>query len=288
MKILQQGEKGDEVFFLQRLLTKNYPSIKPDGDFGKLTEAAIKKFQKNSNLLVDGIVGEATFTALEAKFAPNVLGTDVYRHDATENEAFWQDMEAKYWFCFVKSSQGSTRTDTRFAEHFEGLKTRTLLRGAYHFPHLLNDDVAGEVNCFLNACKEGGLNWADKGVLPPVYDVEPVTEKQALEFPAQSKVIVARMKKWLQLVEKKTGRVPIIYTSKRVWDELLNSPKGFERYSLWVANYGQMEKPKMPSTWQAYAFWQFTDKGTIGEKTGFDVNRLGIGLSDLLALGGYN
>lgn len=287
MKILQKGSKGDEVLFLQRVLKKNYPSIVLDGDFGKVTEAAVKKFQKISNLAIDGIVGSITFDALSAKFAPDVFGTDVYRYDATDKDTFWEDLEKNYWFCFVKSSQGNTKTDPRFAEHFAGLKERTILRGAYHFPLLLNDDVAGEVNCFLNACKEGGLNWTDKGVLPPVYDVEPLTEKQATEFPKQRKAIVTRMKKWLELVEKKTGRVPIIYTSQRVWDELLGSPKGFERYSLWVANYGTMEKPKMPSTWKAYAFWQFTDKGTIGGVKGFDVDKLGVTLADLLAMGGY-
>lgn len=287
MEILQKGNKGDEVLFLQRLLRKNYPSVEPDGDFGKATEAAVKKFQKISNLLVDGLVGPVTFDALSAKYAPDVFGTDIYRYDATEKDPFWEDLEKNYWFCFVKSSQGNSKTDPRFAEHFAGLKKRTILRGAYHFPLLLNPDVAGEVNCFLNACKEGGLNWTDKGVLPPVYDVEPLTEKQAEEFPKQRKDIVARMKKWLELVEKKTGRVPIIYTSQRVWDELLGSPKGFERYSLWVANYGTMEKPKMPSTWKAYAFWQFTDKGTIGGVKGFDVDKLGVTLADLLAMGGY-
>lgn len=287
MEILQKGSKGDEVLFLQRLLKKNYPSIEPDGDFGKITEAAVKKFQKISHLDVDGIVGPVTFNALSAKFAPDVFGTDVYRYDKTEKKDFWEDLEKNYWFCFVKSSQGSSKTDPRFAEHFAGLKERTILRGAYHFPLLLNPDVVGEVNCFLNACKAGGLNWTDPGVLPPVYDVEPLTEKQADEFPNQRKAIIPRMKKWLELVEKKTGRVPIIYTSQRVWDELLGSPKGFERYSLWVANYGTMEKPKMPSTWKGYAFWQFTDKGTIGGGKGFDINKLGVTLSDLLTMGGY-
>lgn len=287
MKIIQKGDKGDEVLFLQRLLQKLYPSIVPDGDFGNMTDTSVKKFQKAHKLTVDGIVGDKTFDALSAKAVPKVLGTDVYRHDATDKPAFWQDLEKNYWFCFVKSSQGADRYDPRFKEHIEGLKKATILRGAYHFPLLLNTDVLGEVNCFLDACKKGGINWKDKGVLPPVYDVEPLTEKQAKLFPAESKNIAVRMKKWLETVEKKTGRKPIIYTSRRVWDELLKSPKGFERYSLWVANYGTMEKPKMPSTWKGYAFWQFTDKGTIGGSKGFDVNTLGIELKDLLAMGGY-
>ncbi len=288
MKILQKGDKGDEVLFLQRLLKKLYSTITTDGDFGNITDSFVKKFQKTNKLEVDGIVGSITFDVLSTKAAPSILGTDIYRHDATTTKAFWDDMESNYWFCFIKSSQGSTWTDARFAEHFARFKELTILRGAYHFPNLLSDNVTEEANCFLDSCKSGGLNWKEKGVLPPVYDVEPLNETQAKQFPAQSKNITARMKKWLETVEKKTGRTPIIYTSRRVWDELLLSPKGFNKYPLWVANYGtNLKEPKLPSIWKNYAFWQFLDKWTIGGVKGFDVNRLGMPLKDLLKMGGY-
>ncbi len=288
MKTLQKGDKGDEVLFLQRLLNKLYPSVEPDGDFGNITDAAVKKFQKANGLLVDVLVGPKTFDALCAKAAPKMLGTDIYRHDATDNDAFWQDLEDNYWFCFVKSSQGSDLADVRFAEHIADLKQATILRGAYHFPLLLNTNVTQEVSFFLETCKNAGLDWKEKGVLPPVYDVEPLTETQAAKFPSQSTYIKARMKNWLEAVEKKTGRTPIIYTSRRVWDQLLKSPQGFERYPLWVANYGDnLTEPKMPSIWKKYAFWQFTDRGTIGGIKGFDVDRSGMSLVDLLKMAGY-
>jgi lysozyme len=288
MKILQNGDKGDEVLFVQRLLKKVYPSITIDSDFGNKTEEFVKRFQKTNNLLNDGIVGPLTFEALSQKAARNVLGTDVYRHDETSTEAFWQDVERNYWFCFIKASQGSEWTDPRFAEHSARFKDLKILRGAYHFPDLLSSDVPGEVNCFLNSCKNGGIDWKEQGVLPPVYDVEPLNEIQAKEFPSQSKSITSRMKKWLETVEKKTGRTPIIYTSRRVWDELLLSPQGFDKYPLWVANYGtSLKEPKLPSIWKTYAFWQFLDNWTIGGVKGFDVNRLGIALKDLLKMGNY-
>ena len=288
MKMLKKGDKGDEVLFVQRLLKKLYPTIVLDSDFGNITDSFVKKFQKTNKLLVDGIVGSMTFDVLSAKAAPNVLGTDVYRHDETGTDAFWQDVESNYWFCFVKASQGSGWTDPRFVEHAARLKDLKILRGAYHFPNLLSSDVTGEVNCFLDSCKNGGINWKDQGVLPPVYDVEPLNETQAKQFPSQSKNITARMKKWLETVEKKTGRTPIIYTSQRVWDELLLSPQGFDKYPLWVANYGtNLTQPKLPSIWKTYAFWQFLDDWTIGGVNGFDVNRLGIPLKDLLKMGGY-
>ncbi|MBL7816133.1 MAG: peptidoglycan-binding protein [Saprospiraceae bacterium] len=288
MKTLQKGDRGDEVIFLQRLLQKINPSLVIDGDFGSITDTMVRKFQKANKLLVDGIVGTITFDILCKKTVTNVLGTDIYRHDATDNDDFWNDLEKNYWFCFVKASQGKDWTDPRFAEHFQELKASTILRGAYHFPLLLNADVTKEVNCFLNSCKEGGVDWKEKGVLPPVYDVEPLTEGDAQKLPSQSRNIAIRMKKWLDAVETKTGRTPIIYTSKRVWDELLKSPLGFERYSLWVANYGaNLTTPKLPSTWKSYAFWQFSEDWTIGGHKGFDVNRINITLKDLLKMAGY-
>jgi hypothetical protein len=57
--VLQLGSKGQIVARLQSAL-----GIPPDGVFGKTTEAAVKKFQQNNGLVVDGIVGRKTFEVL--------------------------------------------------------------------------------------------------------------------------------------------------------------------------------------------------------------------------------
>ena len=62
--ILKIGSKGQDVINLQTKLQKlGYP-IKIDGDFGPKTEDAVKLFQRNKGLTVDGIVGKGTFEAL--------------------------------------------------------------------------------------------------------------------------------------------------------------------------------------------------------------------------------
>ena len=64
-KILKLGSKGQDVVDLQTKLQKlGYPLKDIDGDFGLETENAVKLFQKNKNLTVDGIVGKGTFEAL--------------------------------------------------------------------------------------------------------------------------------------------------------------------------------------------------------------------------------
>jgi len=66
--ILKKGDKGSAVKKLQQdLMTLGY-SLAPygaDGDFGKVTEEAVKKFQKDHNLKVDGIAGPQTLGKIE-------------------------------------------------------------------------------------------------------------------------------------------------------------------------------------------------------------------------------
>lgn len=58
---LKKGSKGDEVKILQQFLTDNqYLNDKIDGVFGPVTESAVKKFQTEYKITVDGIVGGNT------------------------------------------------------------------------------------------------------------------------------------------------------------------------------------------------------------------------------------
>ena len=62
---LSVGSKGSEVKTLQELLKNNgYADLAVDGDFGSKTQAAVKDYQQNNGLSVDGIVGTNTWGAL--------------------------------------------------------------------------------------------------------------------------------------------------------------------------------------------------------------------------------
>ena len=65
---LRKGSKGQAVTELQTMLLKlgyDLGSWGVDGDFGKDTEAAVRRFQQEHGLEADGIAGPATFAALE-------------------------------------------------------------------------------------------------------------------------------------------------------------------------------------------------------------------------------
>ena len=64
MPILYFGSSGAAVRVLQRLLVSNGYAVRVDGIYGALTETAVKAFQNQQNLGVDGVVGQRTWRAL--------------------------------------------------------------------------------------------------------------------------------------------------------------------------------------------------------------------------------
>lgn len=67
-ELLKQGSRGDAVKKLQTMLIGLGYSVGPDGadgDFGTNTYYAVRRFQIENQLEVDGIVGDATWAALE-------------------------------------------------------------------------------------------------------------------------------------------------------------------------------------------------------------------------------
>lgn len=64
-RVLKKGCQGKDVKALQTELTKQgYLNDVIDGEFGPKTLAAVKAFQKAKGLVVDGLVGKKTWTAL--------------------------------------------------------------------------------------------------------------------------------------------------------------------------------------------------------------------------------
>lgn len=65
LRQLQEGMGGEEVRTVQRILKMlNYATGSVDGDFGPLTDAAVRAFQRHKGLDVDGIVGPDTWGRL--------------------------------------------------------------------------------------------------------------------------------------------------------------------------------------------------------------------------------
>src|SRR5262249_10113881 len=63
--VLGRGDDGEDVADLQLLLNdRNDACLNPDGDFGALTDDAVREYQVSRALAVDGIAGEQVWAAL--------------------------------------------------------------------------------------------------------------------------------------------------------------------------------------------------------------------------------
>ena len=66
---IRRGDKGTDVAYCQAILMQlgyDLGTYGADGDFGRRTEAAVRSFQADHGLVVDGIVGPMTWDALES------------------------------------------------------------------------------------------------------------------------------------------------------------------------------------------------------------------------------
>ena len=78
----KKGSKGTNVKTLQQKLKDlGFLNGKVDGDFGPITQKAVKDFQKSKGLVVDGIVGPKTIEALGIKL--NTTSTSTAKKNNT-------------------------------------------------------------------------------------------------------------------------------------------------------------------------------------------------------------
>lgn len=150
-------------------------------------------------------------------------------------------------FAFIKATEHNSHADTQFSRNWEKARENGILRGAYHFYRFGYDPIA-QANWFL-----AHIPANDVGELPLVVDVEDTDQ------PAQA----AELKRFLDAIEAKRGRKPIIYTARWWWNAARwgGAVDWASDYDLWVANYTTAQAPVWPTDWGDWAFWQFTSEG---------------------------
>lgn len=80
-RVMSRGDEGIDVAILQQKLKQlNYYKGKLDGLYGSGTAEAVKRFQKDNGLKVDGVFGESSFKAipdLKAELNYNISRDDI-------------------------------------------------------------------------------------------------------------------------------------------------------------------------------------------------------------------
>jgi len=182
----------------------------------------------------------------EQPTAPQAQGIDVSHRQGTID---WNAvLQAGVLFTFIKATDGITWTDPLFAANWSGAKAAGLLCGAYHF-YETDDDPTAQAEQFLSVVD------CEAGDLPPVVDFE--TLATGTQSATQA---LHDLQTWLDVVAQATGRLPILYTNNSFWNSLGSS--AFGHFPLWIAEYG-VQSPTLPAGWTSWAFWQYSESGTV-------------------------
>lgn len=200
---------------------------------------------------------------------PIVDGIDVSQWQGEVN--FVAVRNANYRFAIARAASG-TKPDEKFATNWSKMKSAGLIRGVYQYfrPAL---DGATQANVLLDVVERaGGLEASD---FPPVIDVEELGGRT----PAQ---MMVEVRKWVDVVQRRTGRRPIIYANQH-WEEEYGNPSNLG-LPLWVAKYTTQWCPQIPSAWSDWVMWQYSEKGSVpGIQGPVDLNRFNGTLADLQA-----
>lgn len=190
---------------------------------------------------------------------PTVKGIDVSKYQGTIDWTRVKNDGVKY--AFVRVSDGTQYVDSMFNTNWAGSRAAGVKHGAYQFFRPGQDPIA-QAEILLNAI--GRKLEADD--LPPVIDVE-ASDGQS------SAVIKQKVDAWIRHVKAAIGRDPIIYTGFYFWRDTVGAPD-FTSSPLWHAQYSTAACPNIAPPWQTWAFWQYTDSGTVAGISGpVDMNR---------------
>ncbi len=147
-------------------------------------------------------------------------------------------------FGYARISDGTTHYDSQFSNNWNKMKAAGILRGAYQFFEPAQDPVA-QANMVVAAIGKLGV-----GDLPAMIDVEATGGQSGA-------TIAARIQIWMDVVEKGTGRHPLIYSGSYFWEDNVGST-AFGATPFWIAAYGPA-CPSVPNGWSNWKFWQYSN-----------------------------
>ncbi len=201
-----------------------------------------------------------------------VHGVDVSSYQGTVD---WQEMAGQgVRFAFVKATEGSSHTDSRFEENWSGARKAGLFTGAYHF---FSYDSPGESQAefFIRTVP------ASEGALPPVVDVEFYGDYE--QHPADAERVREQLHRMLSLLEEHYGKPPVLYATGRSYRLYLT--EGFEAFPIWIRDV--LWEPSLPDG-REWLFWQYTGHGRLrgfeGDESSIDLNVFAGSEEELAAL----
>ena len=186
-----------------------------------------------------------------AEAASEIRGIDVskYQHDNGKPINWAAAKKSGVRFAFIKATGGSNRVDPWFEREWAAAGRAGIIRGAYHYADPSHSAVeqAARVVSVVGSTREAN----DLGIV--------------LDLESSGGLGPAALAKWahtfLTQVERRTGRVPILYTYPNFWHTKMRDNRTFGAYPLWLARYGDRPAP-LPG-WDRWTFWQHSSTGRV-------------------------
>jgi GH25 family lysozyme M1 (1,4-beta-N-acetylmuramidase) len=202
-------------------------------------------------------------------------GIDVSNHQGTID---WTQVAAKgIQFALIKATEGDYFTDSFAIANIANAKAAGLSVLAYAFgiPNggsPLPDGSPSPYSPSPVVQADDMVNFlgADASTVPLLLDIEfnPNPNTNTCYGLSQA-AMVTWISQFEAEIQKKTGRLPLIYTSPSWWQQCTGGSTGFSQTPLWVPDYSTTHtSPVLVAGWTNWAFWQYTSAGTVAGISG--------------------
>jgi GH25 family lysozyme M1 (1,4-beta-N-acetylmuramidase) len=185
--------------------------------------------------------------------AGEVGGIDISKY--TQGVDWAKLKQARVAFVYIRATQGTTLTDSQFADAWSKARQAGIRRGAYHV-YRASEDPLQQAHYFLSVL--GALQNDD---LPPAIAISTLP---GTPDPAPA-VLSNGLVQCLQEVENTLHRKPLI-NGPSYWIQEHLTGDAIHTYPLWLSQYGP--KCRTPSGWLRWTLWQYTATGRVDGVTG--------------------
>ena len=198
--------------------------------------------------------------------ASTVEGLDVASFQHPSGAAInWSAVAgAGYRFAFIKATEGSYYVNPYYAGDSEQAQAAGLIAAPYAFAIPNYSGGAFQADYVLDHADYA----ADGQMLAPILDIEydPYAASDGTNtcYGLSSAQMVSWIKAFTTETQRRTGKLPVIYTTADWWGSCTANSTAFGADPLWIA--GETSSgPIMPpsSAWAGWTYWQYTASATL-------------------------